>query len=428
MPNLPTAEALNDQGVAWLRQGRPHEARACWEEALRIQPMPEVHNNLGFLYAAQGWFDQAIACYRQALAFNPRYPEALNNLGIAEFQAGNPDAAIESFKAALAERPNYAEALNNLGSALLALRRPGEAADSYRRALAVQPENAETHSNLGVACKDLGLADEAIASWRTSLSLNPHDARTHRNLGVFLNQTGDRVGARRCYERVLELVPDDAEARFVLAALTEGARPARMPAEYVANLFDSYATTFDRHLVEQLAYRGPEVLKAALGSMAERSLDILDLGCGTGLCGVVFRDCAKRLVGVDLSANMLQAALARGVYDELVQGDLRAALAQAKASYDLVLAGDVLIYVGDLTSLFNVVHAAVRPGGRFAFTVETVEGADYRLLSGLRFVHSAAYIRRVAAQAGFSVVAMNPIIIRTEDGLPLAGLTVVLAK
>ncbi len=49
---------------------------------------------------------------------------------------------------------------------------------------------------------------------------------------------------------------------------------------------------------------------------------------------------------------MIARARERGVYDRLIQSDLLPALADGERTFDLVLAGDVLVYLGDLAPLF----------------------------------------------------------------------------
>jgi predicted TPR repeat methyltransferase len=181
--------------------------------------------------------------------------------------------------------------------------------------------------------------------------------------------------------------------------------------------------------VERLGYCSPALLRAALAPPpAPRSLAVLDLGCGTGLCGAQFRDWAERLVGVDLSRGMLAQAHAKGVYDELILGDLLEPLRAGAGKFDLVLASDVVLYLGDLQPLLAAVYAALRAGGRFAFTVDVLEGADYRLLPFGHYAHARGYLQRAAAAAGLHEVSASPAVFPREGGPNAAGLVVVLAR
>src|SRR5439155_9821753 len=98
-------------------------------------------------------------------------------------------------------------------------------------------------------------------------------------------------------------------------------------------------------------YKAPSLVTEALaasGVAADRSLDVLDVGCGTGLCGPLVAQYARRLVGVDLSAGMLKLAGEKKVYDELVQAELTAYLQQSRDEFDVILTADTLVYFGAL--------------------------------------------------------------------------------
>jgi predicted TPR repeat methyltransferase len=207
-----------------------------------------------------------------------------------------------------------------------------------------------------------------------------------------------------------------------------------MTEPYVRRLFDQYAGRYDAALIEHLHYRGPALLCDAVKSALEalgrpmRFESLLDLGCGTGLAGQVFRLFAGRFVGVDLSAAMVARAEAKGDYDRLVVGNLAAFLSDeiAKdAKYDLVLAADVFVYVSDLAPVLADITRVLAPRGVVAFTVETHSGAGVTLLPTLRFAHGERYLRDVMAVAGLELLALEHAAIRTEKATPVAGLVVV---
>jgi predicted TPR repeat methyltransferase len=199
---------------------------------------------------------------------------------------------------------------------------------------------------------------------------------------------------------------------------------------YVRALFDGYAGRFDGDLTGRLRYAVPELIEAALpgllGVPAGR-LDIIDLGCGTGLAGVALRPYARRLHGVDLSPRMLDRARARGIYDDLEAADLATALrAGGAAAWDLAVAADVLVYVGDLTPVFAAAAAALRPGGLLIASAEQAPDGDGAgdgvvLLPTRRYAHGAGHIRAAAAAAGLSVTALDPVTPRWESRQPLPG-------
>ena len=211
-----------------------------------------------------------------------------------------------------------------------------------------------------------------------------------------------------------------------------GKAPATAPAAYVTGLFDNYADEFDSHLVGALRYQAHrqlvDQLVATCGGDA-RFESALDLGCGTGLCGPLVRPVVARLTGVDLSSRMLDKARELAVYDRLAHADIVEFLAGSEERFDLVLAADVFIYVGDLEPVFARLERAMAEGV-FCFSVESLDGdgAGLRLLPSLRYAHSEAYLERLASQHGFQVVAMKHAPVREEQGQVIEGLYVILHR
>ena len=158
-------------------------------------------------------------------------------------------------------------------------------------------------------------------------------------------------------------------------------------------------------------------------------MDIIDRGCGTGLCGLQFRDLARTLTGVDLSPKMLEKARERNVYDNLIVADLATVLRAPGASYDLIIAADVFIYIGDLAPVFDACRAALRTGGLFAFSLEAgEEDVPYILRTSGRYAHATGYIRMLAETAGLKVISHDHVIIRKEITDPIPGYIFVLGR
>jgi predicted TPR repeat methyltransferase len=202
----------------------------------------------------------------------------------------------------------------------------------------------------------------------------------------------------------------------------------------VRSIFERYAASFDSHL-DRLGYRAPQLLTAAVARIigaTRGALDILDAGCGTGLCGPLLRPFARRLEGVDLAEAMLAKARERDVYDALAAGELTAFIAARKDAYDLILSADTLVYFGDLGAVTEAAAGALRDDGIIAFSLERLadEGAGpgYRLQEHGRYSHAESYVRRVLAAAGFTPIAIEPATPRNEGGSPVAGLLVVARK
>jgi predicted TPR repeat methyltransferase len=268
-----------------------------------------------------------------------------------------------------------------------------------------------------------------------ALELAPQFAAAWFALGEIRDRLGDRSGAIAAFEQARDAGPeDDHGARLQLARLGSGDVTPAMTETYVRRLFDQYAARYDAALTERLTYRGPEILRDAVGSVmragegALRFGSMLDLGCGTGLAGAAFRPFVDWLVGVDLSPAMVAQAAAKGLYDRLATADLQrflAAEAASAARYHLVVAADVFVYVNDLGLIMTAIAGVLAADGVAAFTVESHSGSGAKLLPTLRYAHGAAHVRGAAKNAGLALAHLAEAAVRTEKGVPVDSLVVV---
>jgi predicted TPR repeat methyltransferase len=381
---------------------------------------------LGLARQRGGHLNEAEQLYRQVLAVDRTEPNALHLLGVIAHQRGRHDEAARLIQRALRRQPHGASFHHNLGDAQSALGRQGAARDAYRRALVLGPDAADTVSNLGVAALTRGAWDDAIRTFRRASRLAPARAQLHLGLAHALKGAGNVEQARTACVDALGLDPGLDEARFLLAALGGGKAPDRAPAGYVRDLFDKYAEGFEHHLVGKLGYRTPELIAAALaralGAQAPSGRRTVDLGCGTGLMGRLLRKQASRLIGVDLSPRMIEASRALGQYDELVLADAGSALAALPSgSADLIVAADVLVYLGALDGLFAAAARALASGGALAVSTEDADQPPYALKASLRYGHAPGYVETAAAAAGLTCVLVEPAVLRRQDEVDLTG-------
>jgi predicted TPR repeat methyltransferase len=425
------AEACKNLGSALYHLGQLDAAIAAFRQAIVLRPdYPEALGSLGAAFRENGQPGEAIAACTRAISLRPDYPEARNSLGNALLDTGCFDEAIATYRNALQFRPRFAPACNNLGIALNSAGRPEEAIAAFRDALRIQPGHADALNNLGTVLRDQGHFDEAAAAFRAALASRPDFADAFANLGGTLRDQGRFDEAIAAYLNALRIRPDSSDWWHVLAALTGESTPVSTPPGYVRNLFDPYATQFDDHLVRRLHYCVPEqFLDAVLPLAPGRCFDILDLGCGTGLCGVPFRPFAKSLTGVDLSPAMLAKATERGIYDRLITADIGEALrGQGEETCDLILAGDTFIYVGNLGGVFPAAFRVLRPGGLFAFSVEQHDGPGFALHRKVRFAHSLGYIRDLTFVHRFTELHIRDVTLRKSGTEDVSGWIFVLQK
>lgn len=292
---------------------------------------------------------------------------------------------------------------------------------------------ADRRYERGRAYAEAGDRAAALDLLMQAVERAPHFASAWFALGEIRAQDGERAGAVKAFRAALAADPSDRHgAALQLARLGVGAPGEAMTPGYVRSLFDQYAANFDTALVQGLGYRGPQVLRDALCTVTAarhrpfRFGRTLDLGCGTGLVGEALRGCCDAMIGVDLSPAMAAAARRKGLYAEVVVGDMIEFIArQPEGSFDLVVAGDALVYVADLASVCRAVARALAPGGLFAFTVETHDGGGVVLGEKLRYAHGTEHVRAALAQAGLVTLTLEPAATRSEDGIPAPGLIVI---
>jgi predicted TPR repeat methyltransferase len=428
--NRSDARYHNGKALALTAAGRLDEAFASFHKAIDLQPgYAEAHANLAKALWLAGKPDNAAQAYQSALRYAPNFAEIHNNFGTFLRQRKKYDQAVAEHLQAIKLNPKFALAYYNLAIDLAKRRQFEPAVAVARKALELRPDYAPTELVVARCLSQLHRIDEAIPHFDRILQRYPHHIPTRLIYSDALHVAGRREQAIAQCQLVQNLAPGWDEIELRLAILTGRATLMTLPESFVIGLFDEYADAFDEHLVGALQYQAPQLMYAAVSPLVGgRKLDIMDLGCGTGLCGVLFKPLAASLSGVDLSPKMIERAQERGLYDHLAVADITAALSKYQAAFDLLLAADVFIYVGALEGVFTAAAAALRPNSLFAFTVETADGDGFVLQSSYRYAHSLSYLRKLAATHGFSEEIVRPAVLRKEGQGQINGHIIVLRK
>jgi predicted TPR repeat methyltransferase len=289
--------------------------------------------------------------------------------------------------------------------------------------------DAAALAGLSARLREHGKVQPAYLCARRVVELSPNDGEAWCAMAELAHIVGQRDQARSGYEKYLEGNPDDAEVRHILTALRDEAPPGRVPDQCIQQLYRKFSAFYENNMVDTLGYEGPERLGEVLEPILGRSGDlaVLDLGCGTGLSGLMLRPRARHLTGVDLSPEMVEKARARGIYDRLEVGELTAWLSRDADIYDLIVACDTLIYFGDLEPVMKAVKPRLKPGGLFAFSVERGD-RGYRLTDSGRYVHTKDHIAAAASRAGLDLLDMKEGFLRMEYGKEVTGLFTVLRR
>ena len=414
----------------------------------------------------QGDLAKAEKRYRRILKTHPQHPDALHYLGVLMHQNGNHEGAIIMIERALAENSNYVDAHNNLGNIYKELGEMANAEKHYRKAVLINDDYVSAHVNLAVVLKELTDYQQALHHSDIAIKLSANNADIYSNRAVIYRKVGDfdaaidafkhallidekHVSAYRGLSRIhrmlgqekealcviekwLEIAPSDPIAQHMFASHSGHISPDRASDGFVIETFNDFASSFDESL-KKLQYQAPKLVNNAIADIfgsRSKKIEILDAGCGTGLCGSFLAPYANRLIGVDLSPKMLDKAKATKKYSQLICEELGQYLSSKKSVFDLVVSADTLCYFGELSTIFKHAFMALKSNGYLIFTVEHETGNmnEFVLNTHGRYSHSEAYVRSQLHTAGFEVEAVSFDTLRKERGEPVGGIVVIAVK
>ena len=473
---LPPADAASVKGdggggaptslVALTRYGLERQARGDFQAAVEafravadVAPRQAlVWNNLALALGGLGDHEQAAIALRKSLDIDASQVSAWVSLAASLLQLGRSEEAESACDGAIAHDPNNGDAWQIRAMVLAGRDDFVGAAAAFSRTIEIAGENGALRANLGVTLFKSGAFHEAQRNFDAAMALEANadeivemarlcrfvvagldgdmarvttisreltgaaetDALFKTAL-LCLDWAGHKGPAALIGQTWASLRPGNLEARH-MADAAMGRPVERQPAAFVAQHFDGMAEQFDEKLLGRLGYRGPEEIRALMADwiQADGSLDVLDIGCGTGLCGPVLRPYALRLTGVDLSDGMLAKARECGLYDELRCADLVDTLRQPGARWDMIVAGDTFPYVGTLGDVFDGAVKTLKPGGWLIFSTEAAEGDGVTLRGNGRYAHGRGYMADLAA-GRFEIVERRSTMLRREAGVALEG-------
>lgn len=384
------AEASGNLAGATKAARRAVEMAPDWHVALI---------ELALLLARQKQGDEALQLATQALALSPYDIKVMVGAINTAFYAGEHDQAVA-----------WAE-------------------EGVRRF----PDDAGIRRFLSRLLDSLGRHDDARAHLEYMRERVPTDATVIEGLLDNARHAGDADRMRAYAEQLVALAPDSANAQY-WHAVTHGQTPPTQPPGLVSRLFDDQAPDFDRHLVRDLGYRVPERVAHMLRALyPDERFNLLDLGCGTGLVGLYLGRIQGHIIGVDLSEKMIAQAARHNLYSKFYRANVVDALRETPANhYEAITCTDVLIYVGDLSSVIPNALRVLKPGGHFIFSCEAAGEDEPDLVlreRSNRYAHKASAVERLCREAGFDDVRIEQLpTLRMEGGAPLPGFLVTAHK
>lgn len=443
----PSAQLVELSARLAMRENRPEDASAELDQAILAEPdhaglrvaRAQLRFELGDLIGATQDAAEAVVLDRSSLV-----AKAL--LGALMLELGHVDDARACLGEVVGAAPENATFREALAAAEEAGGDAEAAAKTLADGIALTPGRIKLRAAailLSVRQRDFAGAVQLAEDARIA---GIADACVFGLKGHALSSLGRHEEASDAYREALKLGPNDPYVRHLVSAV--GLLPAatRAPQEYLSTIFDGYAPRFESHLVT-LGYRVPGLFRTAVIEHADlagpRPIGpVLDLGCGTGLLGLMLADLpVGPLTGVDLSSLMLEQARGKNLYADLRQADLENFLAEDRTRWPLVLAADVLCYFGALETVLRAIGDRLTPGGLLVFSAEellpdadgvfpvSLQG-DNRWALGRqgRYAHSGGYLTGTAREAGFTIRSLRRETLRYEADTPVAGFLAVLER
>ena len=405
---------------------------------LALEEAPEdvdILNNLGNTYLHQEEIQLARQQYAKALGVDQHCAEALYNMAMSYQKTGDTQAAKHRLQALLGIHPKHFSAMIALADICIFEHDYYTAEQLLGMATQLQPHHhlawssfadvlmqQDQYSAAIVAIEKTLSLKETAKSW-IQLAVVQREMRNQKQLDISNNDIADS------FRRALALEPNNGKAQYLLDMM-EGTTPTRAPCDYVENLFDFYAPKFEEHLVDILEYQTPRCLQEMLLSEQEKKQfeSILDIGCGTGLMGERLCAHTNHLIGVDISTKMLSIAKKKQCYQELLTADIFQFLADSTHAFDLIVASDVLVYIGDLQPIFASVCSRLTDNGYFLFSVEELFSDEgIRLNAEARFQHSFSHIQQ-SLPPSLSIHSMRRMPLRKNSDVWVEGLLVLAQK
>ena len=272
-----------------------------------------------------------------------------------------------------------------------------------------------------------GKPEEAIAAWEPFIAATGKPGAALLSLAKGLGYFGFQGHAEIILKRAEEHSEDDKTLAYTAAGIL-GQELGPSQQSWAVDMFDKFSSFYDQNLAA-IGNGGPMLIGTMLKRLPispENKLDVLDAGCGTGLCVPFLKPYARLLHGCDFSVGMLQESYGKGIYDMLTRTDLTDPATLPEGLFDLIVCADVFTYFGDMTGTLGNLAGKLRPGGWLIFTVEDAGESElpkgYKLYSSGRYIHSEAYLCKALAATGFAPPAEQiTATLRLELGMPLPG-------
>jgi len=420
--------------------GNIEKSKNYYHHALEQVDTPELRLKYGEILMESNEINNALKQLHYVLE---KKPDNKTNFLVAQcyYEIKNYDESEKYYLKLLSNESNNVSAINNLGRLYEETGKLNQSLEQYAKAIKINGNIANIHLNYGKVLVKTADLISAEGEFNKSIEIEPEHPEAYLSLGKVYAEQHDYDKAIKCFKQALSkdvakyMEKPDGFLKTVKYYLSTVEEPDHFNKEkqlFIAKQFDEYSDTFDKHLVDALNYRVPEVINEVLDQhLSKDDYVTIDLGCGTGLCCKYLIHRSSKVIGVDIAQKMIEQSRKINCYDELIVGEISEIVNNHKDSFDLVVAADVFIYVGSLLSIFKACHKKMNKDGYFIFSTEHWQGnhtPGYKQIDSGRYEHANNYIEELSKEYGFSVIEQRTCVIRKEYNTNVDGYITLLKK
>lgn len=442
---------LFDQAIAAYKSKDFQQAKILYQACLEQNPEhTESHFNLGTLYMQEQSWQMALNHFKQANQFRPNTVNILYNLSVAHLNCEEFGAALHFLEKTVELDPKNYNARHLYAVLLYKTGNPQKAELQFIEALKLNQNDPESWFNFAVFCLEFNDLVQAEKYFKNVLNCQPNHLEALNNLIAIYQHQNKNLQAFNTLQKLVKYYPDnktalmqaiicayslgnqknqaiklcqqgldyfknDPSLEFLMDKLQGNKNIQTIPAEYVESLFTSYSNYYDKQMLDTLDYQVHNFISEGLEKYFKETpnnqWNILDLGCGTGICGEAIKPFAKSLTGIDISEGMLKQAEQKKIYTQLITNTIENYLSKTEQLFDLIVAADVFVYLGDLSEIFTQIYSRLNTNGRFIFSIECEYESDskseeenYKLNAQMRFQYNPDYIANLINKTNFELV------------------------
>lgn len=139
----------------------------------------------------------------------------------------------------------------------------------------------------------------------------------------------------------------------------------------MVDFYRKWAADYDHQMLDELGYTSATKIAQQLTQyLPDTQSTVFDIGCGTGLtCAFLAEKGYTNLDGIDLSPDMVRVASERGIYRELLVGDVNQVLERNDESYDAVISSGTFTHGHVGPEPLDEIFRILKPGGILACTI-----------------------------------------------------------